>query len=73
MIALKDKDKMLLQKDLSLAIFRFSYGKLSDNQSKGLAKKVIKNIDFSNSALAHKGVNWFAKEIIDVIDFDALN
>ena len=65
-------DKISLQKDLSIALVNFSYGKLNKFQADDLAKVAIKNIDFKNSTLAHKGINWFAKRIIDVIDFDTL-
>lgn len=72
MITLTDKDITSLEKDLSSALIRFSEGRLNDSQSKSLASKAISKIDFSNSALAHKGLNWYAKEIINIIDFESL-
>ena len=73
MITITDKDLDSLEKDLSLALVKFSDGKLNIKQSKILAKVAIKNIDFSlNSALAHKGINWYAKEILDIVDFDKI-
>lgn len=62
-----------LEHELALAISKYSSGKLNYSQSKKLAEKSIQNIDFSNSALAHKGVNWYAKELVDMIDFEAFD
>lgn len=59
---------MSLEVELSLALTKFSNGKLDINKATEIAKGTMKNIDFSNSAIAHKGINWFAKEIIDVIE-----
>lgn len=67
MITMTAKDLNSIEDDLSLALVKFSHGKLDINQSRDLARVAIKKLDFSNSALAHKGVNWFAKEIIDSI------
>jgi len=73
-ITLTEGDLDSLEKELSLALARFSLGKLNIKQSEDLARVAIKNVDFSsNSALAHKGINWYAKEIIDVIDFNLLS
>lgn len=65
-------DKFYLQRDLSTALVNLSNGRLNKNQADNLAEGAIKNLDFKNSALAHKGVNWFARKIINVIDFEAL-
>lgn len=64
MITLTDRDLNSIEKDLSLALVNFSNGKISVPESVNLAREAMKNIDFSNSALAHKGINWFAKEIL---------
>lgn len=73
MITLTNEDKISIEKDLSIALNKFSNGKLNNDQSKRIAKDADNNINFSNSALTHKGINWYAKRIIDVVDFDALN
>lgn len=67
MLILTDKDLSAFEKNLSNALVKFSQGKINNNRSKDLAKIAIKNIDLTNSALAHKGINWFAKEIIDSV------
>lgn len=74
MITLKltEIDRISLQKDLSIALINLSNGKLNKSQADDLAKAAIKNINFRNSTLAHKGINWFAKKIINTVDFDAL-
>jgi hypothetical protein len=73
MITVTEKDLASLENELQLALVNLSSRKLSSDQAKKLAKQAIKNIDFSSSsALAHKGVNWYAKELIEIIDFDAM-
>ncbi len=67
-----DRDKLYYQKDLSVALVNLSNGRLNKEQADDLAEVSIKNLDFRNSTLAHKGVNWYARKIINVIDFDAL-
>jgi hypothetical protein len=60
-----------LRNDLSDALFKYSNGKLNKLQSDNLAKNAIATIDFKNSSIGHKGINWLAKKIISMIDFDA--
>lgn len=66
-------DRKSLIKELSSALVNFSFGKLNKKQADDLAIVAIKNIDFNNSALAHKGINWYAKKMIDIVDFSAFS
>ncbi len=72
MITIKDTDLNSLSNELSDALVKISNGRLSDGIADQIANVTIKNIDFSNSALTHKGINWFAKEILKKIDFSAV-
>ncbi len=73
MLNVTANDKSSLRSDLSDAIFNFSFGKLNKLQADNLATNAVEGIDLKNSALAHKGVNWFAKKIISMVDFDSVN
>lgn len=70
MITITSNDLSSLVNELSKALIKFSNDKLENSQAKRIAEIAIKNIDFNNSVLAHKGVNWYAREIIDSIDFE---
>ena len=73
MITPTNKDKCSLQESLAKALIKLSYDKLNMKQSKFIASKAIEKIDFKNSALMHKGVNWYAKQILNSIDIAAIN
>lgn len=66
-------DILIMEKELTQALSKRSGGKLSLTQSNNIAHSAIANIDFNNSALMHKGVNWIAKQIIDIIDFEEMD
>lgn len=53
-----------IKDELSKALYRFSYGGLSTEECESIAVKYVSQLDFSKPGLAHKGVNWCAKEII---------
>lgn len=72
MLNITSKDIVSLINELTKALMKFSNNKLSDIQAKKIAQIAIGNIDFNNSALAHKGLNWYAREIVDTIDFEAI-
>lgn len=72
MLNITSKDIVSLINELAKALMKFSNNKLSDIQAKKIAQIAIGNIDFNNSALAHKGLNWYAREIVDTIDFEAI-
>lgn len=53
-----------LENELSMALFRLSFGKLTSKEAKNQASRLVKNIDLDNDIIAHKGVNWYAKEVL---------
>lgn len=56
-----------LESELALALFRFSYGRLSVAQAEKKAKEVAPYYDMNNKALCHKGVEWYAQQLLAVI------
>ncbi|WP_286908970.1 hypothetical protein [Clostridium sp. UBA1652] len=72
MITITNKDLETLKNELSETLFKLSFGKLNYTQANNIANTAIDNIDFENSALVHKGVNWYAKQILEVIDFEKI-
>ena len=52
---MKQKKKYTIESELTKALMQFSFGKLT---------VAATNWDSSNEALAHKGLNWYAKQII---------
>ena len=62
--------KHTVESELAKALVRFSYGRVNVGKSKEIAAKfapVFEEESRKNWVLAHKGVNWFAKEILRVI------
>ena len=55
---MKQKKKYTIESELTKALMQFSFG------SKKKAAVAATNWDSSNEALAHKGLNWYAKQII---------
>ncbi len=53
-----------LENELSNALYKFSYGRLTVKQAEMRAAEVMKNFDATNKGLAHKGINWYAKQIV---------
>lgn len=53
-----------IQDELAKALYRFSYGGLTVEQAEKRAEEVMKNFDPQNEVLAHKGINWYAKQIL---------
>ena len=56
--------KYTIEGELTKALLRFSFGKLTVEEAKKKAEVAAKNWDSSNEALAHKGLNWYAKQLI---------
>lgn len=56
--------KYSIQEELAKALYRFSYGRLTVVQAEKRAEEVMKNFDTQNEGLAHKGINWYAKQIL---------
>lgn len=53
-----------IEGELTKALLQFSFGKLTVEEAKKKAAIAAKNWDSSNEALAHKGLNWYAKQLI---------
>lgn len=53
-----------MEGELTNALLRFSFGRLSVDEAKEKAKIAARNWDSTNEVLAHKGLNWYAKQII---------
>ena len=56
--------KYSIQDELAKAIYKFSYGRLTVKQAEIRAEAVMKNFDETNEGLGHKGINWYAKQIL---------
>ena len=56
-----------LESELTNALFRLSFGKLTYEQAVEIAKKAAPNFDMNNEALPHKGINWYAKELLKLL------
>lgn len=59
-----------LERELAKALLKMGGYNISISNAEEIANKVIGAIDFNNDAIAHKGVNWLAKEIIDSCDME---
>jgi len=55
-------------KEMTTELVRFSNGTLDTVKSTELAKMAVSEIDWSNSALMHKGVSWIAKNYLEKLD-----
>lgn len=64
-----ENDKTLIEKDLRNALVLFSNDLLSEQRAATIAKSTLSRIDIDNPILAHKGINWFAQEILKTIKF----
>ncbi|GAA4881726.1 hypothetical protein GCM10023310_72210 [Paenibacillus vulneris] len=69
MSTLTKENKSLLVDQLSEALVKFSDKKMSFSIAKKVADIALKNIDFSNSTLSHKGINWYAKDLLKKIRY----
>lgn len=61
---MKQKKKYTIESEITKALMQFSFGKLAISEAKKKAVVAATNWDSSNEALAHKGLNWYAKQII---------
>jgi len=53
-----------IQDELAIALYKFSFGGLGVEQAELKAEEIVKNCDFNDEALSHKGINWCAKQIL---------
>ena len=61
---MSEQKKYTIESELTKALVRFSFGKLTVDEAKAKAVVAAKNWDSSNEMLAHKGLNWYAKQLI---------
>ncbi|MBD8839930.1 hypothetical protein IFU39_19125 [Paenibacillus sp. CFBP 13594] len=64
MTTLTKENEDLMTNQLAKALVRFSDKRISFQKAEQVANVVMRKVDFSNSALSHKGINWFAKDLI---------
>ncbi len=69
MTTLTKGNKDLLTFQLSEALVKFSNERISSDNAQKVANIALKNVDFSNSALSHKGINWYAKDLLKKINY----
>lgn len=60
----QSQKKYTIESELTNALMRFSFGRLTVEEAKKKAEIAAKNWDSSNEILAHKGLNWYAKQIV---------
>ena len=68
--AVKPERKYTVEKELSKALVFFSFGRINVKKAKETAARmapVFEEEAKKNELVAHKGVNWFAKEVLKVI------
>ncbi|GEL76582.1 hypothetical protein [Tenuibacillus multivorans] len=53
-----------IARELSIALVKFSKDNLSTEEAERIAEIVLEDIDLDNPTLAHKGINWLAKDIL---------
>lgn len=54
----------MVENKIAQALFRLSGGRLTVRQAMQKAREVAPNYDLDNEMLAHKGINWYAKQIL---------
>ena len=53
-----------IENELANVLFQLSFGKLTFKQAQSKSKEMARNFDIDDDMLAHKGINWYAKEVI---------
>lgn len=56
--------KYTLEGELEKALLRFSFGRLTIEEAKEKAAMAAAKWDSSNEALTHKGLHWYAKQLL---------
>ena len=62
--------KHTVQSEMARALHKYSFGRLTVQKARETAAKfapVFEEEAKKNTVLAHKGVNWFAKEVLKVV------
>lgn len=53
-----------VETELASALVRFSDGKMTVEEAEKKAKEVAPNYNLNDAMLAHKGINWYAKQLL---------
>ena len=59
-----------IESEMRKALVMFSYGRLSYERAAEIAVKaapIFSEASRENKILAHKGINWYAKELLKVV------
>ena len=56
-----------LENELSLALFRLSFGRLNAVQAREKAKEVAPDLEKNLNKFGHKGIYWYAKNWLAVM------
>lgn len=67
MITAPINDRERLTKDLEESLVYFAHRQkksLSREEATEISRRVMANVDIKNSAFAHKGPSWLAREIV---------
>jgi hypothetical protein len=67
MTTITNNDVKNLKSELANALTVLSKGELDIKSVKEIVDRSVDNIDLDNSALFHKGTNWYAKEILKMV------
>lgn len=57
----------MIEKDLALALFQYSYGRLTVAEAEKKAKEVAPNIIKNMDKFGHKCLTWCAQQLLAVI------
>ena len=57
----------LIEKELALALFQYSYGRLTVAQAQQKAKEVTPNLIKNVDKFGHKCLTWYAQQLLAVI------
>jgi hypothetical protein len=65
-----DKSRTLFyENELKSNILRLTKGTISQHEASALAQQAIDVLDWSNSALQHKGFGWIAGKLLEKIGY----
>ncbi|MBF8984879.1 hypothetical protein IZY60_15160 [Lutibacter sp. B2] len=56
------------EEEMTKQLLRFSKRGIKEEKATKMAKEVVSNIDWNNSALMHKGLSWIVKNYLEQIE-----
>lgn len=57
----------MFEKELAGLLFQYAYGRLSVAEAEKKAKEAAPNLVKNMESFGHKGLNWYAQELVAVI------